>query len=172
MHHHLKIVLGALALLLLAGAGLYEYKGPIKTTAATDWQVRADAWFDSADQKARKKQMRLAGRALKRACKHCHTKKFDGYTDKLDISRQMMAMAKEHGVQCADCHGGHASMTKMGEKAREMWALSHKRGVFCEACHEPNTQFKTLTEAGKKYDAEHPQPPKPAEGPAPGFVFP
>lgn len=149
----MKLLLGLSAVLLAAGAA-YELKGPVPVKAETDWHARAEAWFDSADDKARKKQMRTAGRALKRPCKYCHGKKFDTYTDKLDISRQMMALSKEHGVACGDCHLGKSEMSDLGKKAQEMWALSHERGVFCESCHTPGTRFKELTEAGKKYDAE------------------
>ncbi len=118
-----------------------------------DWHTRAEKWFDAPDPASRKQQMRTATRALKQACKYCHTPDFDGYTDKKLVSQQMMALSKEHGVACADCHAGKDAFTPLGAQAHEMWSLSVEKGVTCEHCHTPGTRFEGLTPEGEKAKA-------------------
>lgn len=146
-------------LLLLLGLALTGADTPTSETAEAvplegDWKARADKWFTTVSEKARKKEMRKATKALRKPCKHCHTPDWSGYTDRLDISRQMMALSAEHGVACKDCHAGKKNvLTELGEKAKPMWALSHEKKVFCEECHVPGKRFEVLTKAGKKHQS-------------------
>lgn len=146
------LALLALTALTAAVGGVVIRKGPLPVEA--DWHARAEAWFESADKKARKKQMRLAGRALKQPCKYCHTKKFDGYTDKLDISRQMLALSAEHGVQCGECHQGKVAYTELGVVAGAMWQISREKKVFCDHCHVKGKRFEQLTKEGDAFQPE------------------
>lgn len=136
-------------------AGPEEVK-PVQLKVPTDWQARAMAWFssDPHDKKALRKEMRKAGKAIKRPCRYCHTRKFAGYQANRLISQQMMALSAEHDVGCADCHGGRTSFTKMGKAAKDMFELSRRKQVFCEHCHVKKKQFEELTKAGKKQEAD------------------
>jgi nitrate/TMAO reductase-like tetraheme cytochrome c subunit len=135
--------------------------GKTLKTEGIDWHARAEKWFDAADQKARKEQMRTVTKALKQGCKYCHTADFEGYTEKKLVAQQMMALSKEHGVACADCHAGKDRFTHLGEEAHEMWALSVEKGVTCDHCHKPGTRFEGLTAEGEKFEAESKKPVKP-----------
>lgn len=146
------LALLALTVLAAAGGGVVIRKGPLPVEA--DWHARAQAWFDSADEKARKQQMRAAGRALKQPCKYCHTKTFDGYTDKLDISRQMLALSAEHQVGCDDCHSGKVEYTELGVVAGAMWQISREQKVFCDHCHVKGARFEKLTKEGDAFQPE------------------
>ena len=117
----------------------------------SDWHGRAEKWFTSPDKKERRKAMRQFTRALRKPCRFCHTSDFKGYTDRLLISQQMMAMTVEHGVECKDCHAGKDGFTKMGQISQKMWQLVHKKKVFCENCHVPQRQFQELTAEGKLF---------------------
>lgn len=121
-----------------------------------DFAARADAWYTAPadDKKGRRAEMRPLGAALKQPCRYCHTRDFKSYTDRLDISRQMMALSAEHKVACADCHAGKRAHTELGQQAQRMWLLSHEEGVFCEACHTPGAQFKELTDQGARFKEE------------------
>jgi len=123
---------------------------PIKS----NWRERAMKWFTAGDVKGQRKEMRKATRALKKPCRHCHSRDFKSYTDKRLIAQQMMALSVEHGVQCEDCHGGRDTMTEMGRKAVHMWKLAHDKGVFCEHCHVPAKKFGELTQAGQEFKDE------------------
>ncbi|MBV70236.1 MAG: hypothetical protein CMH52_02720 [Myxococcales bacterium] len=116
-----------------------------------DWHGRAEKWFTSTDKKERRKAMRQFTRALRKPCRFCHTTDFKGYTDRLLISQQMMALTVEHGVECKDCHAGKDGFTKMGQISKKMWQLVHKKKVFCDNCHVPKTRFQTLTSEGKLF---------------------
>jgi len=121
----------------------------------SDWKARADAWFTTTGDKARQKEMRKQTKALRKPCKHCHTRDWEGYTDRLDISRQMMALSAEHGVPCGDCHAGKKDkLTELGTKTKPWWKLSMEKKGFCEHCHVPAKRFEVRTAAGKKYAAE------------------
>ena len=65
----------------------------------SNWHERASQWFDQADPKSRRKQMRQMTRALKQPCRYCHTPDFKDFTDKKLISQQMMAISAEHDVE-------------------------------------------------------------------------
>ncbi|MEE2757119.1 MAG: hypothetical protein VYA30_10680 [Myxococcota bacterium] len=117
----------------------------------SDWHGRAEKWFTSTDKKERRKAMRQFTRALRKPCKFCHTTDFKGYTDRLLISQQMMAMTVEHGVECKDCHAGKDGFTKMGQTSEKMWQLVHKKKVFCEHCHVPKNRFQKLTPEGQLF---------------------
>ena len=164
------------------GAARPAERGPIvlkpgapgHDAAALDFKARGEAWFtDHTDATARRAEMRSITAALKQPCRHCHTPAFDGYTDRLPISRQMMALSAEHGVACADCHQGKADYTELGRKSVQMWQLSHEQGVFCDACHLPGAKFEKLSPAGEKFKkgpwqawaAAHPLPPAPTPAP-------
>ena len=43
-------------------------------------------------------------RALKQPRKYCHTAGFKGYTDRHQVTLEMMALSVEHDVECKDCH--------------------------------------------------------------------
>lgn len=168
-----------------AGAARPAERGPIvlkpgapgHDAAALDFKARGEAWFTNhTDATARRAEMRTITAALKQPCRHCHTPAFDGYTDRLPISRQMMALSAEHGVTCADCHVGKTDLTDLGRKSVQMWQLSHEQGVFCDACHLPGAKFEKLSPAGEKFKkgpwkawaAAHPVPPAPGAAPASG----
>ncbi len=119
-----------------------------------DWDARADAWFESEDPKARRKQMRQITKALKQSCFYCHTRGFKGYHENKLISQQMMAMSAEHGVECKECHVGKKGLTELGETAQHMWRLVHEKKVFCDHCHVPQKRFQELTPEGKAFKAE------------------
>lgn len=119
-----------------------------------DWKSRAASWFkDAADEPARRKAMRQVTRALKQPCRYCHTPDWKGYTDKLAISRQMMALSAEHGVPCADCHQGKTALSPLGETARTMWRVAQEKKVDCAHCHPVGKRFKALNAAGEAYRA-------------------
>lgn len=127
--------------------------GPLPIEA--DWKARAAAWFkDAKDEPARRKAMRQITRAIKQPCRYCHTPDWKGYTDKLAISRQMMALSAEHDVACADCHQGKTELSPLGKTARNMWRLAHEKKVECSHCHTPGKRFKALTAAGETYKAD------------------
>lgn len=115
-------------------------------------KARAEAWFTAKDDaNARRAEMRGITGALKQPCRYCHTPAFDDYTDRLDISRQMMALSAEHGVTCAECHAGKRDYTELGHKAAQMWQLSHEQHQLCEGCHVPGKRFEKLSPAGLKF---------------------
>lgn len=149
--HRRTLALGA----LLLAAGLiaaYPYQPTDRTVPVTaDWKTRADAWFTTADVEGRREQMRTITRALRQACQYCHTPDFTAYTDKLAVSRQMMALSAEHGVACEDCHGGRDSLTDLGQRSASMWSLAIEKQVFCESCHVPKSRFTTLTPEGERF---------------------
>lgn len=132
------------------GPAKLEPSGKTLPTEGIDWHARAEKWFDSPEPEARKKQMRTITRALRRPCKYCHTPDFDGYTDKKLISQQMMALSKEHGVTCDECHAGRDGFTQLGRVAHRMWSLSVEKGVTCDHCHVTGARFERLTEAGRE----------------------
>lgn len=148
--------------------------GPVPVTPASTgvspptMKERAEAWFTAkSDANARRAEMRAITSALKQPCRHCHTPAFDDYTDRLDISRQMMALSAEHGVTCGECHDGKDAYTELGRKSARMWQLSHEQGQLCEACHVPAKRFEVLSPAGQKFkktkwkawEKAHPVPP-------------
>ena len=104
-----RLTLGLVLVALALAAHAAEPPSPPPDRAEalpvqSDWKARAEAWYESDEPKARKKQMRRMTKALRKPCRHCHTKDWTGYTDRLEISRQMMTLSAEHGVPCADCH--------------------------------------------------------------------
>ena len=117
----------------------------------SNWHERASQWFDQADPKSRRKQMRQMTRALKQPCRYCHTPDFKDFTDKKLISQQMMAISAEHDVACKECHLGKKALSELGKTAQKMWLLSIQKGVSCEHCHKPKTKFKVLTSTGKNF---------------------
>ena len=119
----------------------------------SNWHERASQWFEQADPKARRKQMRQMTRALKQPCRYCHTPDFKDFTEKKMISQQMMAISAEHNVACKDCHLGKKALSELGKTAQKMWLLSIRKGVSCEHCHKPKTKFKVLTSAGSDFKA-------------------
>ncbi len=126
-----------------------------------DWEARSMKWFTTTGKKAQKREMRKATKALRKPCKHCHLRNWSGYTDRQDISRQMMAMSVEHGVPCKDCHAGKKDVyTELGESSKHWWRVSHELKVFCDHCHVPAKRFEALTKAGKKYAAETKKKPR------------
>lgn len=136
-----------------SGAPASDGVGPLPVEA--EWGKRAEAWFaGETDMGKRRKAMRVITRALKQPCRYCHTPDWKGYTDKLGISRQMMALSVEHGVECADCHAGKDAYTEMGQTAQTMWRLAHEKKVECSHCHPKGKQFKTLTAAGEAFKAK------------------
>ena len=143
-------LVASLPLLLALG---YKLSEPVPVAGA-DFEARGEKWFRAEEEDARKAQMKEASRALKRPCKYCHTEDFNGFTDKKDITLQMMALSAENDVECKDCHDGRDKLTKMGDEAHEMWELSHEKKVFCDDCHEPKTKFEKLTANGKKQKEE------------------
>ncbi len=144
----------ALLLLALTGADTPPAELAQAVPVESDWKARAEKWFTTTTEKGRKKEMRKATKALRRPCKHCHLRDWSGYTERLDISRQMMALSVEHGVPCVDCHAKKKNvLTELGQKAKPMWKLSHEKKVFCEHCHVPGKRFEALTDAGKKHQA-------------------
>ncbi len=156
-----KTSLSPLLLLLPLLALAADEKGEPSTSrpealpVRSDWEARADKWFESAEAEARKKQMRAQTKALRQPCRYCHTKDWTGYTDRLDISRQMMAISAEHGVACIDCHPEKkGQLSELGQTAKEMWKVSREKGVFCEHCHEKGTKFEKLTGDGKAFHDE------------------
>ncbi len=120
----------------------------------SDWKARAAAWFTADDIAGRRQEMRKMTGALRRACQYCHTPDFTAYTDKLTVSRQMMALTAEHGVPCADCHGGRDELTELGRRSQPMWALAVEKKVFCESCHVPKKRFGVLTAEGERFKRE------------------
>lgn len=127
--------------------------GPLPVEA--DWQARASAWFGEAkEEPARRTAMREITKALKEPCRYCHTPDWKGYTDKLAISRQMMALSAEHGVPCADCHEGKDALSALGQTAQTMWKIAHEQKVDCGHCHVPGKRFKALTAAGEAFEAK------------------
>lgn len=124
---------------------------PIVLKKQSDWQARSMAWFKSApdDKKGQRKEMRQATRALRKACKHCHSTDFKRYKDNRLISQQMMALSAEHDVKCGDCHSGRETLTEMGEASVAMFELSRKKQVSCEHCHPIGKRFETLNVEGK-----------------------
>jgi nitrate/TMAO reductase-like tetraheme cytochrome c subunit len=120
---------------------------------AADWRARAMNYFESADPKAQRREMRKATRALKRPCRYCHTPDFKDYTPKRRVAQQMMALSVENSVDCADCHVGKAGFTELGQKSQPMWEVAREKGVFCDACHQPKAKFTELTTEGQRYQA-------------------
>ncbi len=150
MNRLVPVILAALAGIAALAATAYEPNSEALPVAA-DWKARAGAWFESADNEARKKQMREVTRALRQPCKYCHTPDFTGYTDKLLISQQMMALTAEHRVPCGDCHAGKNQLTDLGVTSQAMWTVAREQKVFCEACHVKGERFGKLTPAGERY---------------------
>ena len=141
------------AVLIAAGPGPAPQPLPVES----DWKARAEAWFgDAKTDVERRKAMRSVTKALKQPCRYCHTPDWSGYTDKLAISRQMMALSAENDVTCADCHAGKLEMTELGETSRNMWALARSKAVDCGHCHLPKAKFKTLNAQGKAWQSAHP----------------
>jgi nitrate/TMAO reductase-like tetraheme cytochrome c subunit len=151
----LTLGLTAIAALLVAAAPTSTPATPQPLPVKADWQARAAAWFkDAPDTTAKRKAMRQITKALKQPCRYCHTPDWKGYTDKLLISQQMMALSAEHDVPCADCHAGKTELTALGEKARPMFALARKKVVDCGHCHVPQKKFKALTPEGEAHKAK------------------
>ncbi|MFN3198200.1 MAG: cytochrome c3 family protein [Bradymonadia bacterium] len=152
------LIMGFLALgLLMAADPIQPPAEPKPTTPleieGVDWDARAEAWFENEDPKMRRREMKQFTKALKRPCKHCHSKDFKSYPDarlKL-VSQQMMHVSKTHGVACKDCHAGRDAYTPMGETSKQMWAISLEQKVDCSHCHTPNQRFAALTEAGETF---------------------
>ena len=126
------------------------------TDAFEQLRLRASAWFKSTDKKARRKEMRAMTRALKQPCKYCHTAGFKGYTDRHQVTLEMMALSVEHDVECKDCHLGKDALSSMGTIAKGMELLAKQEAASCGDCHVQKAKFKTLTPRGKKYKDEHP----------------
>jgi hypothetical protein len=122
--------------------------------AAKSMQIRAQAWFDSEEIKARRKQMRQMTRALKQPCKYCHTAGFKGYTDRHSISLEMMVMSAEHDVQCDECHIRKEALTPLGVQSAKMIKIGQQLQVECNHCHVKQRKFKILTPHGETYRAE------------------
>lgn len=141
----------AIATLLATSAAAEPPTPSTPLPIEADWKARADAWFTAKDDAGRREEMRAVTRALRQACRYCHTPDFTGYTDKRLISQQMMALSAEHGVECADCHGGRDALTPLGAKAAPMWRLAREKQVFCGACHVKHARFETLTEQGQRF---------------------
>ncbi|MEE2643825.1 MAG: hypothetical protein VYD19_02720 [Myxococcota bacterium] len=125
---------------------------PLSFGSDEDWQRRASAWFKSADQSARRRQMRQISRALKRPCSACHTRGFKGYTDPQlkRLTLQMMSLSAERGRECSDCHQGRRGLSALGEESRHCWRLAERRSLFCEACHLSGPSFRKLTPLGRE----------------------
>lgn len=153
MNRLVPLILAGLAAAAALAATAYEPNSEALPVAA-DWKARADAWFESKDAEARKKQMRAVTRAMRQPCKYCHTPDFTGYTDKLRVSQQMMALTAEHGVPCADCHAGKNQLTDLGVTSQAMWTIAREKKVFCEECHVKGERFGKLTPAGERYQPE------------------
>ncbi len=153
MNRLVLVILAALAGAATLAATAYVPNSEALPVAA-DWKARADAWFESEDAEARKAQMRGVTRALRQPCKYCHTPDFTGYTDKLSISQQMMALTAEHGVPCGDCHAGKNQLTDLGITSQAMWTIAREKKVFCEECHVKGERFGKLTPAGERYKPE------------------
>ncbi|MCA9538506.1 MAG: NapC/NirT family cytochrome c [Myxococcales bacterium] len=130
-----------------------------------DWRPRALAWFSTTNDEGRRKEMRKATKALRQACRYCHTPDFTDYTDKRLIAQQMMAMAAEHGVDCEDCHEGRGQFTALGRQSSDWWRVSRDEKLGCEACHTPKTRFVELTERGRAWQKARPQPAAPNGAP-------
>ena len=149
-------IIAALVILtaLLMGADPVETKKPVEPVqiAGVDWKARALAWFKSTDEKARRKEMRPAGRAIRRACRYCHTADFKGYKANRLISQQMMALSADFKVPCKGCHSGRGTFTPLGKASLPMWDVSRETSKFCNDCH-PTTDptFEALTPAGEVF---------------------
>ena len=114
------------------------------------WQERAQDWYQHADLKSRRKQMRALSRPLKRPCYYCHTRSFKGYVESTYlISLQMMAISAEQDVTCAACHSGRRRLTKLGAKSLIQWRYAQEKGLDCRDCHTPKGRFRTLTIKGE-----------------------
>lgn len=173
--HRRALALGVL--LLTAGLiAAFPYQPTDRTVPVTaDWKTRADAWFKTTTVEGRREEMRTITRALRQACQYCHTPDFTAYTDKLAVSRQMMALSAEHGVTCEDCHGGRDSLTELGQRSASMWSLAIEKQVFCESCHVPQSRFTALTAEGERFrqtewaawQKAHPTPTAPTASPSP-----
>ena len=144
----------ATCFILVASIGSLYAKPPVPPSEASpvksDWSARAKTWFKSADNKGHRKEMRAVTKALRKPCRYCHTPDFKGYTEKLLISQQMMALSAENGVQCNECHAGKQGLTDLGKFSAKMWKWSIEKTLFCNDCHTKQSKFKGLTERGKK----------------------
>lgn len=150
------------AALLVAAAPASAPPAPQPLPVKADWKARAAAWFkDAPDEAAKRKAMRQITKALRQPCRYCHTPDWKGYTDKLLISQQMMALSAEHDVACAECHAGKAELTELGKAAQPMFALAREQVVDCGHCHVPHKRFKALTAAGKAHRARAGKPKAP-----------
>lgn len=143
---------------LLSTAGLiaaHPYTPTDRTVPVeADWKARGDKWFTATDLEGRRQEMRQITKALRQACQYCHTPDFTGYTDKLAVSRQMMALSAEHGVACEDCHVGRDTLSELGQRSAPMWTLAIEKKVFCESCHVPQKRFAELTAEGRRFQRE------------------
>jgi len=117
----------------------------------SNWKERAAQWFSTTDTVARRKEMRKIVKAIKQPCRYCHSTDFKSFTAHLQISRQMMALSAEHGVECSDCHAGKTEYTQMGKIAADMWKLAREKKVFCGHCHVKDSRFVHLTAAGQAH---------------------
>ena len=117
----------------------------------SNWKARAAQWFATTDKVARRKEMRKIVKALKQPCRYCHSTDFKSFTAHLKVSRQMMDLSAEHGVECSDCHAGKTEYTQMGKIAADMWKLAREKKVFCGHCHVKGSKFAHLTAAGQAH---------------------
>ena len=74
----------------------------------------------------RRKEMRKVTRALKQPCRYCHTPDFKGYTEKLLISQQMMALSAATACMCG-LPQGKEGYTEMGQRAQKNVVTEPKR---------------------------------------------